>query len=621
MINLALFVLTALGFCAGSEGVGYGLLGWLGLREKPVIVRIGVGAAIFTVLLIACGLLGLYSFLPFMLIGLLWLGIAMSRVWQWIQYWRLIEGEKEMDILPFDSFVKLGLFLFLFICLGTVLTPETRHDPYDYHLAIPHHYLVHGQIVEMPWHVFTYMPKNGEILYGFALGIGNDSFAKLIHFLFGIFVLMIVWLFVKNTIHKEAGWVACLFVVTLPLFGFLATAAYIDLIRSFWELLALLCLYYVWKQEESRQQLPWLLLSALFAGMAMGTKYTAWLIFCGPYLILFAITWWRVYKAKPPWAVPVLLVLMALPVAPWLVLNLIWTGNPMYPFFPSIFGAHTPAAMDAYAFIRGHAPEQNLFSGFALLPYAFQRIGNLLLDGNTVVILGGVALLIMPFSRKRPGKGHFPRFVVNGLFIFIFTSLTLFILGSNNMDGRFAFSTIVLFTIPLTSLLYQLKTSIQHETSERWKALILPGLLFLLFFNGLWHRTVLLDSLDETMIPKITQSQREHYLLKHFPAYPMVTWANKNLPHDVLVLGMGYPLRRDCIYGTKHGYIPFLEDLPTNPTPNQLAELLTQAGVTHMVKPYPHTRYEVEWGLLETNYLEPIHSFRSHTLYSLLETP
>ena len=109
--------------------------------------------------------------------------------------------------------------------VGDLLTQhnDSRNAPrsyYDYHLTIPTIYLSYGKIVEIPWHVFAYMPKNCEILYGMALGIGNDSLTKLTHFIFGCLCLLCVSSWIKRIAGHEASMLAGLLVVTLTDFWF-----------------------------------------------------------------------------------------------------------------------------------------------------------------------------------------------------------------------------------------------------------------------------------------------------------------------------------------------------------------------------------------------------------------
>lgn len=615
MINLLLFILTGIALSAGSLQIGAVWSKWFGLRESnaPAILQWGLGVVSLTFLLTFLGCIGLYKPWAMWVILAIWLLFAAIHFMQkerWLSFIRL--GFK----IDADSLLLVSILLILAACFGTVMTPETRHDPYDYHLSIPNTYLAHGKIIEMPWHVFTYMPKNGEILYGFALGLGNDSLAKLIHFLFGCGCLLVLGTFLKRVAGSAIACLAVFFAVSLPLYGFIATAAYIDLIRSFWELLALFVLYLLWDEENTAQQKILICLSVLFAGMAVGTKYTAWLIFLGPYLTLLLLT---IFYRRKAVSFPVLFtsaILLILPVGFWLTLNACWTGNPMYPFFPALFGIHTPSAMDAYEFIRGHAPDKEQIFSLKIFGYFFERFFNLLLEGNVQVLLGFIALALFPFIKKDSKTAQFPMTVYRGLLLFILLSYLCFFLGSNNKDGRFCFSTLLLLSIPL-ALAFSI---LQKYTSEMksWHSKLATGIILLLLANALWYRYITLDTMKESFWPRITESQRSAYLQQRFPSYPFMNWCNHNLPKDAYVLGLGYPLQRKCIYGTKHGYIPFLEKIPTTISPQDLYLKIRQAGITHLIKPFPKTQYTIPWEILEPTYLQPVYQYQSVTIYKII---
>ncbi|NPU98222.1 MAG: hypothetical protein HPY51_13545 [Candidatus Omnitrophica bacterium] len=67
----------------------------------------------------------------------------------------------------------------------------------------------------------------------------------------------------------------------------------------------------------------------------------------------------------------------------------------------------------------------------------------------------------------------------------------------------------------------------------------------------------------------------------------------------------------------KCGYIPFLEDLPEDISPGGLAARLREAGVTHLLKPYPVLKKGIDFSKLEEKYLQQVFIHRGLTLYKL----
>jgi hypothetical protein len=250
------------------------------------------------------------------------------------------------------------------------------------------------------------------------------------------------------------------------------------------------------------------------------------------------------------------------------------------------------------------------------LLYMKERIVNLLIEGNTAVLLGLAAIVVMPFMGCWGGKPVFSKTLQTGLIGFVCLSFLLFVVGTNNMDGRFCFATLALLALPLASIFAQVRN--RKESQARWIRWILPVLLCLLFGNALWHRHIALVNLQESVIPRITEAQRTSFVERHFPTYPAVVWANENLPESSFVLGMGYPLHRKCIYGTKHGYIPFLEGVNAETPIEELVTTLQEAGVTHIVKPYPRTIYAVDWSRLEEENLQLVYQYKTMNIYKFV---
>jgi len=613
LIDFILYLGT--GFCltAGGEAIGAFTFRFLGMpSDCPKAIAWGGGMVWLTALLIILGATGRYAAPGFWAIWAIYFAAAVLRAIAMRHVW-LAYLRKEGN-LP-SSVYQVCIAVTLIICLGTVFTPETRSDPYDYHLSTPNLYLAYGKIVEITWHVFTYMPKNGEILFGFALGLGNDSLAKLIHFLFGVFILLALGSFVKRLAYPEAGWLAALLAATLPLFGFLATSAYIDLIRAFWELLALWFLYFVWREEKEAMKSRCLLYSCFFAGMALGTKYVAWLVFFVPYSLLLILTlrnfsirrWLRILLPAA--------VLGLLPVLPWLIYNAIWTGNPVYPLMPSLFGMHSPAAAQAYDFFRHHAPPADTYNAENIIHFWLNRVWLLLLDGNALLILGGASLLASPWWRKFGLGAQVPGYVFKGLAIHIVLSFMLFSLFVDNNDGRFCTSTLILLAIPSVFCLYAVRDALLNM--ESLQRLILPAAAMVIFFNAITYRYVQLQDLKESVLPMFSSEQRSEFLANRFFAYPAIEWANNHLPGDAYVLGIGYPLRRKHISGIKYGYLPFLENLPEKIEASELAKRLSAAGITHLVEPFPVLAKGLDLSILKPDYLIPVYRHRRTSIYQL----
>ena len=616
MINLVIFSSSLLALVVAPEVLGSWMMRRIGLETKPdtLSVAYGLGLALITEILICMGLTGIYTRPAMAGLWTILLILGAGRTAWKCKRWNVREffQEREGELLP--PWLRIGTVVMLALCLATVMTPETRHDPYDYHLTAPTLYLALGSIAEIPWHVFTYMPKNTEILYGLALGVGNDSMAKLFHFVFGCLCVLTLTQWIKKYLGTAAGWMTAFSVVSMPLFGFLATSAYVDLALAFWELLATACLLRVWDEQEGNKKTVWLGLSAFFAGMALATKYVAWMVFLLPYA---GMVYYTLHRRVAPrlWTAGGMIGLGILPVLPWWITNWVWTGNPVYPLLPSIFGMHTPAAAEAYGFFRGHAPAMEMFYPENLAPYLWMRFGKLMLDGNALMLIGLVGILLQPLWKTLKTDRPIRVPAQTGIYGFIVFSGILFLLGTDNHDGRFCFATLALLAIPATQVLVALEEKmIENGNRNR---LVLPLIFLVLIFNGLSYRFAQMNDLRETFIPVFSEEQHEDWLTNHFPDYPLVQWANRNLPKDSYVLGMGYPLRLNHISGNKYGTLPFAQGWTAETPMRQRLEDIKLYGITHVVVPNEILDLSRDLSSLAPDFLQPVFQYRGKTIYAI----
>ncbi len=200
------------------------------------------------------------------------------------------------------------IFLFLIFLAATVnlvgvFQPEIGFDALWYHLTIPKLYLAWQDIRFIPGGLLYYsaMPKLGELIY--MLFGANDTIAHLINWGFGVGTVIVIRKISKN-------WLAPLIFYVTPLVGWLSGSAYIDLIRTFFEVLAF---YFITKNKY--------LSSGVAIALAIGTKTFA--LGSIPVLgILILLKRGNLIKFLTP------AILLSVP---WFIVSYLWTGNPLSP--------------------------------------------------------------------------------------------------------------------------------------------------------------------------------------------------------------------------------------------------------------------------------------------------
>lgn len=220
--------------------------------------------------------------------------------------------------------------------IGT-LGPELAFDALWYHLTLPKIYLINHEIIHLPGNLLYYsdMPKLTEMIYTAAIAFGNELNAKVIHFMFGILSTVAIYRLSGKFFGQKLSLIAALVFYSNLVVAWESTTAYVDLSRTFFEIMALSGFVNWWRKRE----LKWLIESAVMLGLALSTKLLA----LGPLLIISTLIFYKFISRNDKnifnfFSSLSLYWLVCLLVAtPWFVFSFIYTGNPIYPFFSDVY--------------------------------------------------------------------------------------------------------------------------------------------------------------------------------------------------------------------------------------------------------------------------------------------
>jgi hypothetical protein len=210
--------------------------------------------------------------------------------------------------------------------LAGALAPPFEYDELEYHLGALADYQRVGHIVFLPHNFYSNLPQLTEMLYLLATTMTSDIAAKLLHWLFGLLGALAAFGVARRLWSRTAGWTAAALFYCMPFVQDLGQTARIDLATAFFATLAFGAL--VIGSEEDNRKLVWL--SALCAGAAVATKWTAIPVVLLPLVVLLAFQ-------RKFWLLPAFGLLVAAVVAPWLAKNWLLAGNPVYPLFHQWF--------------------------------------------------------------------------------------------------------------------------------------------------------------------------------------------------------------------------------------------------------------------------------------------
>jgi 4-amino-4-deoxy-L-arabinose transferase-like glycosyltransferase len=270
--------------------------------------------------------------------------------------------------------VLIGFISVLVISIGILgWVPPVSRDALTHHLAVPKLYLQHGGVYEIPSVEFSYYPMNLDFLYLIPLYFGNDIAPKFIHFLFAMLTAGILYGYLKKRSGTLWGLCGAALYLSLPIVVKLSITVYVDLGLVFFSTAALI---YLFKWIENRFQVIGLILSGIFCGLALGTKYNGMIVL---FLLTAFVPFIYISQSKKTLAgvqhpgkrssthmqlkalgYGALFCLMALLVfSPWMVRNYIWQSNPVYPLYNSRFNP-TPVANTVEA---NQSSEENANAG------------------------------------------------------------------------------------------------------------------------------------------------------------------------------------------------------------------------------------------------------------------
>jgi 4-amino-4-deoxy-L-arabinose transferase-like glycosyltransferase len=304
--------------------------GWLALSRFPLDgcgerlgIPLALGLGLLGLLLLGLGLLGLLARGPLLV---LLAAIHLAGLGAWREVGRMVR-----PLLGSSRWraAAVGLAAAPFFVLA--LYPPTAFDETLYHLPYVLEFVRTGGVPFLPDLRYPVFPQLAEILMAAVLALtGRDTATHLVQWLATgtAAVLLVAW--GKRAFSPAAGWSAAALFLGYPIVIYLAMTGYIEAELALFVTAGLYSLER-WR-EEGRG--GWLLLAAVFAGSAAGTKYHG-LFFVAAFAAELLVVAPRGDKVRT------LLRFSAaagLVLAPWYVRTFLHTGNPVFPFLPSLFG-------------------------------------------------------------------------------------------------------------------------------------------------------------------------------------------------------------------------------------------------------------------------------------------
>lgn len=416
---------------------------------------------IYSYLIFAIGLVG---FLHKEVVTLLTLGYFLLNVYFFRKdIKQFLRSNLRLNLKSKSQNILLAIISTLvLINLIGALGPELGFDALWYHLTLPKLYLINNTITHFTGNLLYYsdMPKLTEMLYAGALSLGSEITAKLVHFAFGILSAIALYKLARMFFDSKISLVSVLIFYSNLVVGWLSITAYVDLARTFFEIMALWG-FLKWAENKERK---WLIESAVMLGLAISTK----LIAAGSLFIFTVLiivvglqkhrqgVWSIITNMLVYWWLSMLISL------PWFVFSFMHTGNPIYPFFTSLYGIDFDVNLinpmrfvsDIWVlFTRSADPVSPIYLMFLpLVILAFRKFQPLL----KIVVFYSLFAIVIWYFTPRTGGGRFIVPYLSALSIITVSAIGVLLKNKNKLNIKLAnFCIIIVIFVGIISIFYR----------------------------------------------------------------------------------------------------------------------------------------------------------------------
>ncbi len=495
-----------------------------------------------------------------------------------------------------SAFLRWFFVLLLSVIIISIivlsLVPPVSKDALTHHLAVPKLYLQQGGMHEIPSLSFSYFPMNLDLLYMIPLYFGNDIAPKLIHFTFALLTAWLVFGFLRSRTNTSYALLGVAFFLSIPIIVKLSITAYVDLGLLSFSTASLLLLI---KWRENRFQIRYLVFSAIFCGLAMGTKYNGLITFFLLSLFILFLSG-RVNRGEPHGIMKtivygcVFLTVAGIIFSPWMIRDYVWTGNPIYPLYDQWFNSDHVARKSIGLFTYRALVYHESWGEMLLLPIRIFFQGQ---DGNPQFFDGKLNPFLLVFSvlafyqlRKDSEKIKTEKKILLAFSALYFA----FAFFSSGLRIRYIAPIIpplVILTVFGMKRLFDSLDEIHSIPFKKGMELVAACLVLLAIslnaryvygqFGYVKPLTYLLGNIS-----------RDEYIEKYRPEFPAMKYINGHLPLDAKILfvfigNRGYYCDRKYVFDMQGNRSRIARLLKSAHSARAVWEGLKRDGITHVL--------------------------------------
>ncbi len=227
--------------------------------------------------------------------------------------------------------VEKGLIIYsaVFFLLAFVasLAPPVSIDALAYHLPAPKSWALTGKIGFYKWAWQAAQPAGIEMLFTLSMRAGVPDAAPLFSWVFAPLAWGAVFLIAYRYLDRKWSILTATVATCSPMTAWLCTSCYVEPATA---LYALSALYFAISPAEKKNSA---IICGMCCGFAASTKLTG--LFALPSAVAALAAADRKNLLKNTALISIVCIVLF---SPWLIRNILDTGNPVYPFMSEIFG-------------------------------------------------------------------------------------------------------------------------------------------------------------------------------------------------------------------------------------------------------------------------------------------
>lgn len=554
-VGLWLIIFPTL-FLLGKPFVVKWSKGEFGLFEG--ILSLSFGLAVFAYFLII---------LNHVVIVSAWFVIAVMAafvIFSYKHYKSLTSWIKEVIVYGMDTpiyLITMGILGGLGITFLCALLPEVAHDALAYQLHLPKLFVLKGNAQPFVSDFNSYLPILMNHLYLLGVELGNVAVAKIFHW-FCSALLVLTLIYVIDTTVKDkimACALGALFSLTPTIINE-ASTTYVDIAVTLFQFIGFCTL---WFGIEQNKKGYWFL-GGCFVGFALSTKLLA-MIILPAYAVFFVADAFIRREGIKQFCSMILLFGLGVGLASgfWFIRNFLLTGNPVYPYFGSLFGGQGYGFAEQF---QSMGPKKGILD-FILLPLSLVVRPDQYDRGHWI---GPLYLVLFPFFCTALVVNK--KVLSRGLFIGAF--VVVWYLMFHN--ARFLLQILPLYVWVASYGLFFILD--QNRPLVRPILSTLACFLFLgLFVLSAYHYRFQWKALASNW-------SEDKYLKKIERSYPLAQWINQNIPEDAKILNVA-EIRQFYIqrWTEREDWHALRTKYGRSQAKNAMVEHLRKEGFTHVL--------------------------------------